>query len=50
VPPKNDIGFWKIFSWENILDKSPFMRKEKKGEKGNAPLFFAPNYPTPPKK
>jgi len=40
VPPKNDIDFFKIFSWENILVKSPYYEKGKKREKKGIPPFF----------
>jgi hypothetical protein len=48
VPPKNDIYFLKIFSWENILVKSPYYGKGKqKGEKGNIPPFSPTTQPHP---
>jgi hypothetical protein len=30
VPPKNNIDFFKTFSWENILFKSPYYEANKK--------------------
>jgi hypothetical protein len=39
MPPKHDIDFLKIFSWENILVKSPYYEK---GEKKGIPPFFFP--------
>jgi hypothetical protein len=40
---KNDIDLKKIFSWENMLVKSPYNEKgKKKGEKGNTLLFSSP--------
>jgi hypothetical protein len=47
VPPKNAIDLFKIFSWENILVKTPLYEKRKK--KKEYPPFF-PNHPTPPMK
>jgi len=37
-PPKNDIAFLRIFSWENILVKSSYYEKAKKGRKRNTPF------------
>jgi hypothetical protein len=39
VPPKNDIESLKIFSSEKVLAKSAYLRKKKKGEKGNTSPF-----------
>jgi hypothetical protein len=51
VPPKNDIDFSKIFSWENILVKSPYYEKgQKKGRKREYPHFVATQEITPGKK
>jgi hypothetical protein len=41
VSPKNDSDFLKIFSWENILVKSPYYEKGKQG-KYIFPLFLQP--------
>jgi hypothetical protein len=49
VPPKNDIYFLEIFSWENILVKSPYYEKGKKGGKKQYSPCFS-NHPTPFKK
>jgi hypothetical protein len=43
MPPKNDIDFFKIFSQENILVKSPYYEKRKKRE---YPPFSQPPNPT----
>jgi hypothetical protein len=40
VSPKNDIDFFRIFSWENILVKSPYYEKGKKGRKRENPHVF----------
>jgi hypothetical protein len=45
VPPKNDIDFLEIFSWENILVKSPYYEKGKKGGKNNTPLVSPTTQP-----
>jgi hypothetical protein len=37
---KNDIVFFEIFSWENMLVKSRYNEKGEKREKKGIPLFF----------